>query len=243
MKITVLGRWGAYPEAGEATAGYLLETDQHKVLLDCGSGVLANLFQHIRHEELDAVFLSHYHHDHCVDLGCLQYASKFAIHFKRRAEPLSIFGNAKSARFSDLTFKEYTVGKEISPEINIDVKGMKVSFCPTAHEEYNLAMRFEYGGQVFIYTGDMGPTTALSSFWTGADLILGETSLFEHEEGLFPGHMTTKQTALLAENNGAKALLLTHFPHLGDIKKMPSEAAKYFKGKIILAEINQSYTF
>ncbi len=241
MKVTVLGRWGAYPEAGEATSGYLLETGQHKVLLDCGSGVLANLFKHVRHEELDAVFLSHYHYDHCADIGCLTYASKFAMHFKRRTQPLPIFGNTKSPRFSDLTFKEYTIGKEISPEKTIDLNGLKVSFFQTVHEEYCLAMRFEYGGQVLVYTGDIGPATQISPFCTGADLLICETSLFEHEEGLFSGHMTTKQTAELAASAKVEALLLTHFPHIGDISKMPAEAAKFYGGPIWLAEINKTF--
>lgn len=242
MKLTVLGRWGAYPEAGEATAGYLLQTDQHHILLDCGSGVLANLLKHIRPYQLDAVFLSHYHHDHCADIGCLTYASKFALHFKKRVQPLLIYGNSQSPRFSDLTFREYTVGKEINPEICIDVKGMKVSFFQTVHEEYNLAMRFEYRNKVLVYTGDLGPATEIAGFCSGADLLVCETSLFEHEGGLFPGHMTTKETAELARKAQAKALLLTHFPHLGDLQKMPGEAEKYFNGPVFLAEINKTFT-
>jgi ribonuclease BN (tRNA processing enzyme) len=243
MKITVLGRWGAYPEAGEATAGYLLETDQHKVLLDCGSGVLANLFRHVRHEELDAVFLSHYHYDHSADIGCLLYASKFAIHFKKRPEPLPIYAHRQSERFSDLTFKEYTIAKEINPDTTVDLNGMKVTFFQTVHEAYNLAMRFEYAGQVFVYTGDLGPATQIEHFCSGADLMVCETSLFEHESGLFPGHMSTKETAELANKAGVRELLLTHFPHIGDIHNMPKEASKYFSGKVFLAEINKSYQF
>jgi ribonuclease BN (tRNA processing enzyme) len=192
-------------------------------------------------EELDAVFLSHYHHDHCADLGCLQYASKFAIRFKRRIEPLFIFGNQVSARFSVLTFKEYTVGRAINSDITIDLNGLKVTFFPTVHEEYNLAMRFEYEGKVMVYTGDLGPTTPIAPFCLDADLLLCETSLFEQEEGLFPGHMTTKQTAELAQKARVKTLLLTHFPHLGDVEKMPQEVRKYYNGPIRLAEINQTY--
>lgn len=241
MKITVLGRWGAYPEAGEATAGYLLETDKHKILLDCGSGVLANLFRYVRQEDLDAVFVSHYHYDHMADLGCLLYASRFAMVFQKRIQPLPIYGNNQSTRFSELSYREYTVGKEISPESIVDLEGLKVSFCKTVHEEYNLAMKFEYKGKKLIYTGDLGPATPLTDFCSQADLIICETSLFEHEEGLFIGHMTTKQTAELAKNSGAKALLLTHFPHIGNIADMVYEVSKYFNGRILLAEVNNSY--
>lgn len=241
MRITVLGCWGAYPNPGEATSGYLLQTDKHNILLDCGSGVLANLLKCINKEDIDAVFISHFHHDHSSDIGCLQYASKFAKVFKQRDLPLSIYANNKSDRFADLSFDEYTVGKAISPDVSLDLDGLKVTFRETVHREYNLAMRFEYKDKVLIYTGDLGPETDLASFCTGADLIICETSLFEHESGLFPGHMTTKETAEMAQSAGAKKLILTHFPHVGDITTMPTEAAKYFSGTIHLAEINRVY--
>jgi ribonuclease BN (tRNA processing enzyme) len=243
MRLTVLGRWGAYPEAGEATAGYLLEAGGQKILVDCGSGVLANLLKHRRLEELDAVFLSHYHHDHCADVGCLQYASKFALNFKKRVTPLPIYAHRQAAAFSELNFGEYTVGREIAPGLEMDLQGVKVTFFPTVHEAYNLALRFEAAGKAFVYTGDLGPATPITDFCAGADLLLCETSLFEHEAGLFPGHMTTRQTGELASRAGVKELMLTHFPHLGDISKMPAEAGKYFKGRVRLAEMNKQLDF
>ena len=41
MKLTVLGCNGPYPAAGGACSGYLLETGDTRVLLDCGAGALA----------------------------------------------------------------------------------------------------------------------------------------------------------------------------------------------------------
>lgn len=42
MKVTVIGCWGGYPAAKEASSGYLLEHDGYKILMDCGSGVLSH---------------------------------------------------------------------------------------------------------------------------------------------------------------------------------------------------------
>ncbi|MFA6807577.1 MAG: MBL fold metallo-hydrolase [Eubacteriales bacterium] len=241
MKITVLGCWGAYPEPGEATAGYLLQTDKHNILLDCGSGVLSGLLCYLGIEDLDAVFISHFHNDHCTDVGCLQYATKFSMLFNKRLNPLAIYANNKSDSFINMTYKKYTVGKEITADKEIEINGLKISFKPTIHDVYNLAMRFEYEGKVLVYTGDMGPKTDLNSFCSQADLLICETSLFEEEGNMFPGHMTTKETALLAKNAQVKNLMLTHFPHAGDIGKMPSEVLKYYNGGVFLAKMGYEH--
>ncbi|ADY56404.1 metallo-beta-lactamase superfamily protein [Syntrophobotulus glycolicus DSM 8271] len=237
MKLTILGRWGAYPEAGESTAGYLLQTDRGNYLLDCGSGVLSKAWQYITPGELKGVFLSHFHQDHKADLGCLQYAMKFALVFGWRQDRLKIYANKKEPHFPELFYDEYTAGIGVESGDSLEIDGLRVSFQETVHDGYNLAMRFEYGGKVLIYTGDMGPKSELTDFCRGADLLLGETSLFEEESGMVETHMTTKELALLAEKAQAKNLILTHFPHKGDLNRMPREASRYFSGAVRLAEI------
>jgi ribonuclease BN (tRNA processing enzyme) len=91
MKITVLGPWGAYPKAGEATAGYLLEHEDEKILIDCGSGVLAQLQKYIALSEITAVIISHTHFDHIADLGCLQYACLIDTDLGLRTSTLPIY--------------------------------------------------------------------------------------------------------------------------------------------------------
>jgi len=241
MKVTVLGRWGAYPEAGEATAGYLLQTDKHNILLDCGSGVLAKLLYHVRQEYLDAVFISHFHYDHCADLGCLFYAAKISMGFQKRQKALPVYGPGITKRFPESAQAEYAVGIDTAPGAAVDLDGLKVTFFPTIHEEYNLAMRFDYKGKTLVYTGDLGPGTEISPFCSGADLLICETSHYASEKERSSGHLTTEEAGRLAQNSGVKALLLTHFPHIGDIQKMPEEAARVFSGKVYQAEINKTF--
>lgn len=73
MKLTVLGNQGAAPGAGGVCSGYLLENDNAKVLIDCGSGVLANLQKVCKVSELDAIILTHLHSDHMSDMMVLKY--------------------------------------------------------------------------------------------------------------------------------------------------------------------------
>ena len=63
----------AYPYKNQGTTGYLLQSDGFNLLIDAGSATLIKLQEHLDPLDLDAVILSHYHHDHIADLGVLQY--------------------------------------------------------------------------------------------------------------------------------------------------------------------------
>jgi len=71
VRLTVLGSCGAYPEAGQACSGYLVEHDGFRLLVDLGYAVVPRLFEHLTAAGVDAVFISHGHPDHCADLNPL----------------------------------------------------------------------------------------------------------------------------------------------------------------------------
>jgi ribonuclease BN (tRNA processing enzyme) len=112
-KITTIGWWGAYPSAGEATSGYLLQSDGLNILVDCGSGVLSLLQNYIKLQNLDAVVLSHYHWDHVADIGCLQYAARILMDLGDREKPLEIYGHAEDDNFSGLSYLQYSRGSTL----------------------------------------------------------------------------------------------------------------------------------
>ena len=41
MRLTALGVYGPFPRAGSACSGYVVETGETRILLDCGSGVFS----------------------------------------------------------------------------------------------------------------------------------------------------------------------------------------------------------
>ena len=89
MKLTILGCNGPYPAAGGACSGYLLESDSGDtcILIDCGTGALANLMASGALDRLDAVVLSHLHYDHMSDMLPMQYA----LQFDPRPTPLPVY--------------------------------------------------------------------------------------------------------------------------------------------------------
>ena len=74
MKLTVLGKYGPYPAANGATSGYLLQSGNENVLIECGSGVLSRLQRFVALNDLSAIVLSHLHSDHMADMLILRYA-------------------------------------------------------------------------------------------------------------------------------------------------------------------------
>lgn len=235
LKITVLGSWGAYPAAGEATAGYLLEWSGHHLLIDCGSGVLAQLFKYIPIEELDAAILTHYHPDHYADVGCLQHAALISSLLGKRKEVLPIYGHQESPHYADLTYHKYTVGHPVEHGGKLEWMGLCIEFQRTIHPEYNLAMRFTYEGKSLLYTGDAAYSEALIPFMKDADLAICEASLYAGQDGSAIGHCTSTEAGTLADHAGVQKLVLTHFPHYGKLEQLKDEAAKRYSGPIELA--------
>ena len=74
----MLGKSPSWQDAGGACSGYLIQTDETKVLLDCGNGVFGKLRQRIDYTELDGVIISHLHADHFLDLVPYSYALIYA---------------------------------------------------------------------------------------------------------------------------------------------------------------------
>ena len=74
----MLGKSPSWQDAGGACSGYLIETDETKVLLDCGNGVFGKLREQIDYTEVDAVIISHLHADHFLDLVPYSYALTYA---------------------------------------------------------------------------------------------------------------------------------------------------------------------
>ena len=78
----------------------------YSVLIDCGSAVLSKLQLFLPVEELDAVILSHYHHDHIADVGPLQFAKLVGSFLGKGADALPIYGHPfDEEQFSNLHIK------------------------------------------------------------------------------------------------------------------------------------------
>ncbi|OCA84334.1 hypothetical protein A8F94_16635 [Bacillus sp. FJAT-27225] len=236
MKLTVIGFWGGYPKKDGASSGYLLEHDGFKLLIDCGSGVLAKMQHVVKLEELDAVILSHYHPDHIADIGVLYHARLIQSFLVGKLPVLPIYAHREDqAEFAKLTHDDKTKGIAYDPGKPLEVGPFKVSFLKTEHPVPCYAMRFEAGGKSFVYTADTSFKEEFIDFAKNTDVLLSECNFYSNQEGKGAGHMNSRDCGNLARRAEVKRLVLTHLPHYGTPENLVAEAAEEWDGPISLA--------
>lgn len=237
MKLTTIGFWGGYPKQNGASAGYLLELEGFRLLIDCGSGVLSKMQNVIQPEELDAVIISHYHPDHIADIGVLQHA-RLILGFLGKACPtLPVYGHHYNEQeFTKLTYKEITKGIAYDPATSMEIGPFTVSFLKTDHPVPCYAMKFEVDGKSLVYTADTSFKEELIEFSNNADVLLCECNFYGNQNGKPAGHMNSFDAGRLAQQASVKQLILTHLPQYGTLSDLIEEASTQFTGIIKLAE-------
>ncbi|WP_028551722.1 MBL fold metallo-hydrolase [Paenibacillus sp. UNC451MF] len=238
MRLTVLGPWGAYPTAGEATAGYLLEHNGQKILLDCGSGVLSVVQKYVKLEELSTAFISHRHHDHIADLGCLQYACLIDSDLDKRRDPLQIYIGGEAVSESDpyRTMKGSVVHSVLENDI-WNLHGMEWSFFKTFHEVYCLGVKIIVDNKTLVYTADTYFDESLIRFCKDADVLIVETSFYaDIQNARQYGHMNSMEVGQLAKMANPGKVVLTHLPHFGNTASLVEEVKQNYSGEVVLAK-------
>ncbi len=236
MKLTVIGCWGGFPAAGGATAAYILEKNGFVLIIDMGSGALSNIQSFVPMDKIDAVLLSHYHHDHVADIGVLQYGWLVDMYVTGRKNVLPIYGHTLDQQsFAQLT-SERTEGIRYKPNEILTIGPFEVQFMRTKHPVPCFAMRITDGDKTIVYTADSAYTDAFIPFAKDANLLIADCNLYADQDGAAAGHMTSEECGMIAQKAHVHELMLSHLPQFGDHKNLLSEAAKVYKGEIHLAK-------
>lgn len=246
MRITVLGMWGGFPKPGEATSGYLIESDSTKVLVDCGSGVLSQLLLHLPVNELDAIVLSHYHADHSCDIGVMQYARLVHQAMEGLHQPLPIYGFDNGIDFQRLSYHRgdsITYGVSYQNQKAFQIGDLTFHPFRTLHAVECYGFRIQGVQHSICYTADGGFCSDQIVAAKEVDLLISEAN-FSHEglELALGNHMTGTQVGQLAREAGVKRLLLTHLPPLKDTQPIFDEVIKEYLGPTELAKLGLRIT-
>jgi ribonuclease BN (tRNA processing enzyme) len=241
VRVTVLGSCGAWPQAGRACSGYLLESNGTNIVLDLGFGTLSRLFEFVRAEQVRAVFVTHAHADHCVDLFGL---------YRARALPTPPFPPLPIYARPDLLDRVGALGgpdgvdrlrtetefHPLSEESDVTVGPFRVRAFGLPHFVPNLGFRVEVDDGVIAYTGDTGPSPRIVELARDADLFLCEATYQGAPRGPESKLLTATEAGRYARDARVRQLLLTHFWPNDDRSLSLAEAAGEFPGKVVLAE-------
>jgi len=238
VRLTVLGSCGAYPEAGQACSGYLVEHDGFRLLVDLGYAVVPRLFEHLTAAGVDAVFISHGHPDHCADLNPLLRARVLG---DEELPPLPVYAlpgalDAVLALDRPGMLADGYVLHELIPgnDLGIGPFGAQTRLLP--HSRPNAGVRLAAGGQVLTYTGDTGPDDGVVGLARGADLLLAEASFIDQApEDSRRTLSSARQQGRQAAEAGAGRLLLTHLLPGTDPDAARAAAERGYRGEVGVA--------
>jgi ribonuclease BN (tRNA processing enzyme) len=213
MRMTVLGSCGAWPVAGRACSGYLVEADGFRLLIDPGYATLPRLLRHVSAAGVDAVLVSHGHPDHCADLNPLlraralgpDRAPKLPVHALPGALDRVLALDRPGMLDDALSLRSFTAGGrfEIGP-FTVDTWALP-HFVP------NAGLRLTSGGKVLAYTGDTGPCRELADLARDADLFLAEATYPDAVPAEDARYLSSaRQAGEYATRAGAGRLMLTH---------------------------------
>jgi ribonuclease BN (tRNA processing enzyme) len=237
MQLTVLGCSGTFPGPASPCSGYLVEHDGFRLVLDLGAGALGALQRHIDLLEVDAVYISHLHADHCIDLVAYSYARRY--HPDGIPPTLPVYGPAGMAEricaaFEEppqrglldvYDFREVPVGTQVIGPFH--VRTVRSNHPIECH-----AMRIEAGGRSLTYSGDTGVCDDLVELARGTDLFLCEAS-WPHAPDNPPGvHLSGREAGEHAQRAQVGRLLLTHIVAFSDPEVIVEEARATFDGDV-----------
>lgn len=259
VDLTVLGASPAAPRPGGACSGYLLRADGTRILLDCGTGVLANLQLHGGYGGLDAIVISHMHADHVLDLLPFRYLLKYGPRDQPDFQPpriplylppggravlealvrpiLALSGDFEAPeRF----FADVFAVSEYDPQNELRIGELALRFVPVEHYVPTWAIIAE-GTRCFAYSADSGPCPALAAVARDADLFLCEATLAPAAAPPgWRGHITAQEAAEAAQAGGARRLILTHLWR-NDPEAALDEARAVFAGPVDVAQEHRTY--
>jgi ribonuclease BN (tRNA processing enzyme) len=240
VKLTVIGCSGSAPGPKSAASCYLLEHDGFRLLLDLGNGAFGSLLSLADPAAVDAVFLSHLHADHCLDVAPFVVWHRYSGRATKAQVPLyaPVAAERRLALAYDADGHGITDVFDFVPvgPGSFTLGPFEVMLARTAHPVECYAIRLSVDGRTLVYTGDTGPCERVVDLARGADVLLAEAA---HPPGpdLPAGlHLTGREAGEHAAAAGVGRLLLTHIPAWVD------EIGQLFAASAVFSETELVHT-
>ena len=221
MELIVLGSGTALPHPHRTSAGFWLQTNSGSILLDCSASVLHRMAEEdLDWPNLDAIWISHFHLDHCGGLAPFLFATRVAPQMSARTKPLRIFG-PKGLRSLIDSFNAIANSKLLDQPFHVNIveveplemfqilDGVDSVPLPTIHTEESQALYLREGDATFVYTSDTAFDEKIATFARKVDLLLMECSFLEEKKS--GKHLNLEEAIHLIRMAEPRSAILTHF--------------------------------
>jgi len=286
--ITLGTRGGPLPTKDRAQSSNLLVVNGALYLIDAGDGVTRRVveagYDFLR---VDKIFITHPHSDHTNGLATL-LASEWEY---QRRDPIDIYGGGveslvngaidyltpnaeiRWAEGKKTPMTDIFHGHNVVPGLVYQDANVKVTAVENTHFHFpqgsppygkyrSYSYRFETPTRIVVFTGDTGPSDAVTNLASGADVLVTEVGLPDDVINLFKRngiwqsktpseqegfirhmeeeHVTPEAVGKMAAKAGVKTVVLTHLgPTVDpqdDYQRYLDSARKFFSGPIVLAK-------
>lgn len=228
MKLTVLGSGSTVPNQRRTSSAYWLETSGGNLLLDCSASAPSRMAAcGVDWPNIDSIWISHFHMDHCGGLAPMLAGTKHAEQMRSRTKPLSVFGPAGLHdlidRMSDI--HNYRLLKQVFPVEVTEIAelekfeilpGVEAVAMKTLHTDESHAIHIRDGKTTFVYSADTGFDKRLSAFGRNVDLMILECAFVKDKP--VEKHLELAEAMFLIRKAKPKRAMLTHFyPEWDDV--------------------------
>jgi ribonuclease BN (tRNA processing enzyme) len=242
VQVTVLGACGAWPEPDNACSGFLIEHDGYRLLVDAGYATFPRLAALLDPSDLDAVYITHGHPDHCADLNPLLRAR--ALHGQPPELPIYALPGALDAVLALDHPRMIGHAYELRPiadgqRLTIGPFDAECALLP--HSLPNAGIRLSAAGRTLAYTGDAAPSDRTVDLARNADLFIAEAT-HTGRPSPNPTVSTAEQAGAQAQAAEARRLLLTHLWPGTNHEQATAAAQSRYEGRTEVATRGQRLT-
>jgi ribonuclease Z len=242
-KLIILGSSNAVADENHENTHMAVVGRDQFILIDCPGSPIARLRKAgLDFNQLSDLILTHFHPDHVSGVPLLL----MDLWLLGRQEPLNIYGLDYTlgrveknlelynwTRWPDFFPVKFTRLPEKEMAIILENEEFRVFASPVHHLIPTIGLRIEFpqSKKALAYSCDTQPCEQVIDLARGAEVLLHETA------GPAKGHSGPLEAGRVAQQAGAKKLLLIHYP-TGDFDSpsLVSAAAQTFNGPVDLAQ-------
>ncbi len=227
MKLTILGKYGPYPQgANTACSGYLIEHENTKILVDCGTGVLGRLMSKINLKDLDAIYLTHLHFDHTSDLLPLRY------YLDDLDLDINVYTSLTNTPYAEVLLSHpHFMLHDINESSNINIGTLNLTFYKMEHPVLNYGVLIKGNINLGI-TGDTVYCENVIKLAKKSDYLLADCS---KPLGFNGPHMSADKAFEIFKSSNT-TILSTHVTPYNDVSYL-------FKDESRIIPVNELVTY